>query len=105
MAHVSRASKRKMDPDKLRKARSDMEIEHVAMLNQGIQNARRATAASAKKQFENDRNGGNDWKLEGVFTWSEFIFCQMQYGEDFIQDPDFLNFWRKANDQEYLKFA
>jgi hypothetical protein len=105
MAHISRASKKKLDPDKLRKARHDMEIEHVAMLNKGIADSRRANAASAKRQFENDPRGENDWKLEGVFSWPEFVFCQMQYGKDFIQDADFLNFWRKANDQEYLKFA
>ena len=108
MAHISRASRRKLDPEKVNDARFALHKQHCESLVRGIAEARRGTAASAYKQMQSDPNNkkmGQDWKFEGSFTYAEFVFCKMQYGEDFINDPDFMNFWRKANDQEYLKFA
>lgn len=101
MAHISRGRK-KFDENKLRTARKNVLDNHFDEMRNMIDKTRNATAAEAYKDMEDFKGNKSDWKPLGTFSYDEFIFCKMQYGEE-VNDPNFWKFWRKANGQQFLE--
>lgn len=104
MPHISRARK-KLDPGKLTEARKQVLKEHWDGIVHNINKTRRVTEAEARKDLDKFKDKKTGYKPLGTFSYDEMVFCQLVYGKDIIKDPDFWRFWRKANGQEFLKFA
>ena len=104
MPHISRA-RRKLDPGKLTQARQQVLKDHFDGLNRSINKSRSATEAEARKDLEKFKSKETPYKPLGTFSYDELVFCKLVYGADIVKDADFWRFWRKANGQEFLKFA
>lgn len=104
MAHISR-SRKKLDHGKLVKARQQVLKEHFDDLHEKINKSRSATAAEAHKDLQRFKDKEVAYKPLGTFSYDELVFCKLVYGKEISKDPDFWRFWRKANGQEFLKFA
>ena len=100
-----RIAPKKIDEKKMNEARKRVLDNHFEEMLHGINASRRVTEAEARKDLEAFKKNRSGYKPLGTFCYDELVFCKLTYGDEIVKDPDFWRFWRKANGQEFLKFA
>ena len=99
MAHVSRLRRRR---------RNEEEFDHgvrqwwQSAFEQAKHEREQREKVLAKDAYDHKDKKSPVGNLVAEVDMAEYLWCQEQYGSECWKDPDFINFYRKARDQNFL---